>query len=76
MLINRLESHVLGEVELTASQVSAALGLLKKTAPDLSQVDGTLDHSGKVEHEHKTVESLPFNDIRRKAEETEQRTIN
>lgn len=48
MLINRLESHVLGEVELTASQVSAALGLLRKTAPDLTQVDGTMEH----EHEH------------------------
>ncbi len=46
MLINRLQDHVNGTVELTASQVTAALGLLKKTAPDLSSVD----HSGEVNH--------------------------
>jgi hypothetical protein len=41
MLINRLNDHVYGRVELSKSQVSAALGLLKKTAPDLSAT--TLD---------------------------------
>jgi len=34
-LVNRLEDHVLGEVEMSATQVSAALGLLKKCVPDL-----------------------------------------
>lgn len=48
MLINRLQDHVFGRVELTKSQVSAALGLLKKTAPDLSAVD----HSGDVTQTH------------------------
>lgn len=38
MLVNRLQDHVKGTVELSKSQVSAALGLLKKTAPDLSSV--------------------------------------
>ena len=38
-IINRLESHVNGTVELTASQVSAALGLLKKTLPDLQATE-------------------------------------
>jgi hypothetical protein len=46
MLINRLSDHVAGKVELTSTQVTAALGLLKKTAPDLSAVE----HSGEVEH--------------------------
>jgi hypothetical protein len=45
MLINRLQDHVNGTVELSATQVTAALGLLKKTAPDLSAVE----HSGEVE---------------------------
>ena len=36
MLIKRLQGHVNGEVELSSTQVNAALGLLKKTAPDLS----------------------------------------
>ena len=38
MLINRLQDHVNGKVKLDNSQVTAALGLLKKTAPDMSSV--------------------------------------
>jgi hypothetical protein len=38
MIINRLESHVEGAIELSPSQVTAALGLLKKTLPDLQAV--------------------------------------
>ena len=34
-LINRLQKHVLGEVEMTPSQVRSAEILLKKTLPDL-----------------------------------------
>jgi hypothetical protein len=38
-LVNRLEDHVFGEndVDLTASQVTAALGLLKKCVPDITE---------------------------------------
>lgn len=35
-LVNSLEDHVLNDKEMTKSQVSAALGLLKKCIPDLS----------------------------------------
>jgi len=35
-LVNRLTDHVLGEVEMQQSQVTAALGLLKKSLPDLA----------------------------------------
>ena len=38
-LINRLTDHVMGKVELSASQVAAALGLIKKTLPDLTTVE-------------------------------------
>ena len=38
-IINRLQSFVKGEVEMSGPQVTAALGLLKKTMPDLSQSD-------------------------------------
>lgn len=41
-LINRLTAHVLGDVEMPASAVTAALGLLKKAIPDLASVQ----HSG------------------------------
>lgn len=36
-LINRLQAHVLGEVDMKTTQVAAALGLLKKTIPDVSE---------------------------------------
>lgn len=41
-LINRLEAHAMGEVELSATQVRSIEVLLKKILPDLSalQVDG------------------------------------
>jgi hypothetical protein len=45
-LINRLTNHALSEEDIMSqSQVNAALGLLKKTLPDLKQVDlsGELD---------------------------------
>ncbi len=41
-IVKRLEDHVLGKVEMTATQVSAALGLLRKAVPDLASVE----HSG------------------------------
>lgn len=44
MLVRRLTKHVLGKVDMSPSQVTAALGLLKKTLPDLSAVE----HSGEI----------------------------
>ena len=44
-LVNRLSSFVNGEIELTAPQVTAALGLIRKTMPDLTAIA----HSGTVE---------------------------
>lgn len=42
-LIEALEQHVLGEKKMTATQVSAALALLKKTLPDIAAASGKLD---------------------------------
>jgi len=47
-LINRLTDHVDGKVELSASQVTAALGLLKKCVPDLAAIN----HTGEVQHSY------------------------
>lgn len=47
-LVNRLESHILDDLELSASQVTAALGLLKKCVPDLKASDDTLHVEGEV----------------------------
>lgn len=40
-LVNVLTDHALGEKELGTSQVTAALGLLKKVVPDLKATDHT-----------------------------------
>jgi len=39
MLITRLTDHVKGEVDLSPTQVQAALGLLKKCVPDFASMD-------------------------------------
>ena len=40
-LVNRLENHVFGELDLNTTQVTAALGLLKKCVPDLKATEHT-----------------------------------
>jgi hypothetical protein len=42
-LVKRLQGHALGEVEMTQTQLRAAEILLRKTLPDLSQTDVTID---------------------------------
>ena len=44
MLINRLTDHAVGKVDLQSTQVKAIEILLRKTLPDLSQIEGTIDH--------------------------------
>lgn len=45
-LVDRLTDHVFGRCEMEKSQVTAALGLLKKALPDLSATEftGTMTH--------------------------------
>lgn len=48
-IINRLTDHIVADEDIMSpSQVNAALGLLKKTLPDLKQIDlqGDIEHSG------------------------------
>ena len=47
-IINRLEKLVNGEVDMTGPAVTAALGLLKKTLPDLSSVEVSGDSDNPV----------------------------
>ena len=42
VIIERMHRHVLGELEMTASQVNAANSLLDRSVPKLSQIQ----HSG------------------------------
>lgn len=41
MLINRLQDHALGKVEMSATQVRAAEALIRKSLPDLKSVEWT-----------------------------------
>ena len=45
-IINRLQGHVNGKIELSQTQVSAGLGLLRKVLPDLASTALT-DPDGK-----------------------------
>lgn len=42
MLINRLEDHIVGKISLETTQIKAIEILLRKVAPDLSQVDSNV----------------------------------
>ena len=44
-LVLRLTNHAHGRVEMSATQVTAALGLLRKSLPDLTAIS----HSGVIE---------------------------
>jgi hypothetical protein len=44
MLLNRLQDHASGKIEMTQTQVRAAEILLRKVAPDLSATDATITH--------------------------------
>lgn len=48
LLVNKLEDHVLKGTEMSATQVSAAMGLLKKVVPDLAAVQHTGPNGGPI----------------------------
>lgn len=48
-LVNALEKHVLGRSKMQATQVTAALGLLKKCVPDLSRAEVTGKDGGDLQ---------------------------
>lgn len=49
MLINRLQNHVAGRIEMTPTQLRAAEVLLRKTAPDLTATELSGPGGGPVE---------------------------
>ena len=55
MLVNRLEDHVDGKCDMSKTQVMAALGLLRKTLPDLA----TIEHRGSVALGHYVISDTP-----------------
>ena len=55
-ICKHLEQHVLGKIEMSASQVTAALGLLRKVVPDLSATQIVGRNGGPIEVEQITDE--------------------
>lgn len=47
-LVNRLTNHALGKVKMGPTQVTAALGLLKKSLPDMAAVAHTGSDGGPI----------------------------
>jgi hypothetical protein len=56
MLLNRLQNFVMGRIDMQPHQVTAALGVLKKTVPDLQAIE----HSGTIIEEVHTVSAEPL----------------
>lgn len=54
-ILKRLIGHVEGDVEMSATQVSAGLGLLKKCLPDLTNVELSGPGGGSVQILFKTI---------------------
>lgn len=48
MIAKRLQQHVFGEIELSATQIAAAKILLNKTIPDLASVAHTGANGGNI----------------------------
>lgn len=46
VLVERLHSHVMGDTEMTATQVNAANSLLDRSVPKLSQIQHVGDEEG------------------------------
>ena len=47
-ILNALVEHVEGRRDMSATQVTAGLGLLRKVMPDLSSVDANVELSGEI----------------------------
>jgi hypothetical protein len=63
LLVTTLTKHVAGELKLSATQVTAALGLLRKCVPDLASVQHQGDENNPVvvtRIEHVIVEPRSF----------------
>lgn len=70
-LINILMKHVVGEQEMTPTQIKAAEILLRKSIPDLTQVSGTGEDGAHIVR-HSVTETLPFDAIRSRHEDKDE----
>jgi hypothetical protein len=65
-IITALLKHVDGKQDMTATQVTAGLGLLKKVLPDLQAVTIGGDPNNPLEHNHRVdLSRMPDNELSR-----------
>jgi len=57
--VKRLTNHVFGRAEMSRTQVTAALGLLKKSLPDLAAVENKHRGAVNVQTKEQLTPSLP-----------------
>lgn len=69
MLINRLQNHVVGRIEMSATQLRAAEILLKKNLPDLQAVVHSGDPDSPIVHKNA---DLVFDNILERAQDLQQ----
>jgi hypothetical protein len=50
-LIERLQSHALGDIEMSATQINAANSLLDRSVPKLSQIQHVGDNGGPIRYQ-------------------------
>lgn len=55
-IIKKLENHILDAEEMSSSQVTAALGLLKKRVPDLASITLSGDNENPLVHTFRWME--------------------
>lgn len=67
-IVHRLQKHVLGEIQMSPSQVAAGLGLLRKVVADVSHVE----HSGDV---NVNTFAVPLTQAMEESPEWERRTV-
>lgn len=66
-IINRLQKLIAGEIEMAPHAVTAALGLLRKSLPDLTSVE----HSGDIATSYVARLPQPIDDINEWHKQTE-----
>jgi hypothetical protein len=67
VIVTRLHQHVLGEVEMTPSQVAAANSLLDRSVPKLSQIQHVGDEDGGPIQHSMTVEFVDASAVPKQA---------
>lgn len=67
VIVTRLHQHIMGEIDMTPSQVAAANSLLDRSVPKLSQIQHVGDEDGGPVRHSMTVEFVDAGSVPGKA---------